>query len=183
MECAPNFFGTWTVEKPFKRETGAVLKWSWQRVVGFLLVTLCFSCSMWAIICNVSDPHEFYSWGCLKKTHTNVHTFIHTFIQERPEEDTVAADECLFITCLKNSRGAEPAEQGDSGEVGRVVSHTERLWIVWNVSQWLMEVLEERCAQRKPAQMFILVQLWLLFLFVSYFWDIKYSFSWFMWHN
>lgn len=85
MECAPNFFGTWTVEKPFKRETGTVLKWSWQRVVGFLLVTLCFSCSMWAIICNVSDPHEFYSWGCLKKagTHTHTHTYTHSDLRKK----------------------------------------------------------------------------------------------------
>lgn len=156
MECAPNFFGTWTVEKPFKRETGTVLKWSWQRVVGFLLVTLCFSCSMWAIICNVSDPHEFYSWGCLKKagTHTHVHTF-------RPEEETVAADECLFITCLQHQRGGA-SEQDDSGEVGRVVSHTERLRSVLNVFHWRMDVLEERCARENQPRCFILVQLWLL---------------------
>lgn len=157
MECAPNFFGTWTVEKPFKRETGTVLKWSWQRVVGFLLVTLCFSCSMWAIICNVSDPHEFYSWGCLKKagTHTHVHTF-------RPEEETVAADECLFITCLQHQRGGA-SEQDDSGEVGCVVSHTERLRSVLNVFQWRMDVLAERCARENQARCFILLQLWLLF--------------------
>ena len=59
LECPPNFPGTWIVGKPFKREIGTVLKWCWQLVDRSLSVTLCFSCSMWAIICNLSYPHEF----------------------------------------------------------------------------------------------------------------------------
>lgn len=57
----PNSSGTWITEKPVKREIGTVLKWSWQHIVKFFLVTLCFSYWMWTIMWNLSYPHELTS--------------------------------------------------------------------------------------------------------------------------
>lgn len=178
MECAPNFFGTWTVEKPFKRETGTVLKWSWQRVVGFLLVTLCFSCSMWAIICNVSDPHEFYSWGCLKKAGTHTHTRTHIQTWGRNSSCRWVFVYHLFATA-----------EGRSQRAGQLRWSRACCQSHWTTPERLkcFSVTDgcsggEMCS-RKPAQMFYFGAAVASFLFVSYFRHIKYSFGWFMWHN
>lgn len=116
MECLPNFFGTWIAEKPFKKEIGTVLKWSWQHVVRFLFFLLDVGYYLSPIL-----PSWNHSGGRLKSA---------CGLDLR---ETVAANdsECLFLTCLKYQRGAAEGFrwcQGCCQSHGRALKCFSRDW-------------------------------------------------------